>query len=497
MENIYSPSTSSDFMPNQKLIGIHLGTSSVVVTVYDQDGTVLNHGESLVNEQTSVAWERAFYEATPNLPDDAICSIAGTSGTVLLVDKYGEPIFPPQMYYESATEEANQLSEYTVDEDTINMDIITSPTAPLAKILQIREQHPNQFQQVEWIVSPTTWLLYRLCYGSSEPWQDVETDWTNAMKFGADITASVPTWFESLFNSIDLSTSLFPEIRPPGSYIGVADGEIAKRTGFDGTKLFQGITDGSAFVLANDCLRSGDFSLTFGATSVIKYVSDSIMPHNALYYHRHPIKGYLPGASFESGNILQWFFDTVLDCSNERGIELAKSTPMGEEYTVFPPGNRGPFFDPSIGSSILGLQYDTELSVEEVHGRLARGLVTGIILAEWSYISLIEEHFETNIDVVRVMNEGAPTQEDNYSWWNELRATIWDRPVIEMDTHTTVGPVIPAALIGGVYHSVNDATDSLLQQHSRVTPDPSATVSYESKKQSYLDQWRKIAQLSK
>jgi sugar (pentulose or hexulose) kinase len=130
-------------MTEQKLIGVHLGTSNVAVTVYNQDGTVLNHGESSIEKQTTVAWERAFYEATPSLPDDAICSVAGTSGTILLVDKYGEPVFSPQMYYESAPEEADQLTESNVEEQSINMDIITSPTAPLAKILRIREQHPS------------------------------------------------------------------------------------------------------------------------------------------------------------------------------------------------------------------------------------------------------------------------------------------------------------------------------------------------------------------
>jgi xylulokinase len=483
-------------MTDQTLVGIHLGTSAVRVGVYDLDGELLDSGKALINEQTSVAWERAVRKAAPELPESGICSIASTSGTALLVDEYGEPVFPPQMYYESAPGRSEQLQQFEFDNYPVNWDVVLSSASPLSKVLLLRETHPKRFEDVQWILSPTTWLLYRLQYGNSTRWDDVETDWTNAMKFGADITAPVPEWFDSLFDATGLSRSLFPTIRPPGTYAGVAESEFADRTGFDGIKLFQGITDGSAFVLANGCIETGDFSLTFGATSVVKFVSEEITPHDALYYHRHPIEGYLPGASFESGNAMRWFFDRVINCTEQRGLELANKIAPGEEYEMFPAGNRGPFSNPTVGSSILGLEYDTELLTEDVHGRLARGLTTAIVLAESTYISLIEDHFETSIDRVQIMNNGAPTHQEDYAWWNTLRSSIWDRPVVEMEPRTTVGPLIPATLITGIYNGADEAVDSLLRQRSSVTPDSELAAEYEEKKESYLDQWQTITQLT-
>lgn len=483
-------------MAAENLVGVHLGTSSARVAVYDLDGELLDSGEATINEQTSVAWERALRKAAPTLPDSGICSVTSTSGTALLVDKYGEPVFPPQMYYESAPEQAERFRQFETDDHPVNWDVVLSSTSPLAKVLRLRENSPERFEDVDWILSPTTWLLYRLRYGNSTRWDDIETDWTDAMKFGADITTPVPEWFDSLFDSIGLSRSLFPSIRPPGTYVGVAESELASRTGFDGIKLFQGITDGSAFVLANGCLEPGDFSLTFGATSVIKFVSEEITPHDALYYHRHPIDGYLPGASFESGNALRWFFDRVIDCTEERGLELANTVPPGEEYEMFPPGNRGPFFDPDVGSSILNLEYDTALSTDDVHGRLARGLTTAIVLAESTYISLIEDHFQTPIDRVQIMNDGAPTHEEDYKWWNKLRSSVWNRPVVEMEPRTTVGPIIPATLITGMYSGVDEAVESLLRQRSSVTPDHDLAAEYEHRRESYLDQWQALTQLT-
>lgn len=482
-------------MNEPHLVGIYLSPSTIHVTAYSLDGELLSSGEASIRDQTTVAWERALREATPSVSGNGICSVASTSGTALLVDKYGEPVFPPQMYYEAAPEYAEQLQELVEEDSPPGKDIALSPTAPLAKILRLRDNHPDRFSKVEWVLSPTTWLLYRLLYGTSTRWHDIETDWTNALKFGADMRTSIPEWFDSLYESVGLSPSLLPTIRPPGSFVGTADSELAERTNLQNLRLFQGVTDGNAFVLANGCFEPGDFSVTFGGASVVKYVSESINQHDALYYHRHPLKGYLPGAAFDSGEALRWFCDRVLDTTPKRGLELASAVPTGEEYELFLEGNRGPFFDQNIGGSLLGLEYDRSLSTEDVHGRLARGLTTGIVLTEWMYISLIEEHFGTTIESVRVLNDDAPTTEESYDWWNTQRSSIWDLPIVEMEPRTIAGLLIPAALISSKYKSPTEAKERLLRRQSVIEPEPDITEQYTQRREGYADRWRELATL--
>ena len=478
-------------MDDLHLVGVLLSTNKVRVSVYDIEGVLLRSGVAEISEQTTSEWERALREATPGLADTAICSVAGTSGTVVLANRYGEPVFPPQMYYESSPEWARELQSTVGEDGDQQWDIALSPTAPLPKIAELKEEHPTRFENVEWILSPATWLLYRLCHGYSEPWRDIETDWTNALKFGADIRPSMPRWYDELFNCIDISKSLLPTIRPPGSFVSVGSGELASRSGFEGLRLFQGMTDGEAYVLANDCIEPGDFSVTFGETSVVKYVSESIKPNESLYYHRHPVEGYLPGASFDSGNVLQWFSEHVLNRDVERSLEIASSVRPGEEAHVYLPGNRGPFHDPDFGLSIFGLDYDMSLSEEEIQGRLAGGIATGIILAEGGYLSLVEDHFGTEIDDVRVMNTGGSSL-DNYEW-NRMRSSIWNRQVTEMEARTTAGLLIPAALITSVYDDINEATVALLREQARVDPDPEVHSEFEHMEEGFFDQWKRIA----
>lgn len=481
-------------MTATRLIGIHLGTSGVRVATYALDGTLVSSGEASIEQQTIAAWKQALREATPRLPERGICSVVSTSGTAVLVDRMGEPVFRPQMYYQSAPKRADRLGG-TAATGRLSENIALSPTSPLPKVLRLREEHPNRFEEVEWVLSPATWLLYELRYDSSTRWRTVETDWTNALKFGADVTTPLPEWFEPLFEEVDLPRSLFPPIRPPGSFIGVAGSELADRAGFSGLKLYQGMTDGSASALASGVLKPGDFGVIWGAASLIKYVSETIEPHEALYYHRHPIEGYLPGAAFDSGNMLRWICDRLLDCSVSRGLKLAQKTPPGEEYRMFLQGNRSPFFDPTAGGSVLGLRHDVELSAEEVHGRLARGVATGIALAEYIHLPIIESLFDTTIDEVRLMYDDVSSPADPSGWMSEFRASVWQRPVIQMEPRTTAGLLIPATLITSEYESIEEASDSLLQPRTTLDPDPDISEAYDEQRRSYFRRWRALSDL--
>jgi len=484
-------------MTDPQLIGIHFGPAEVRVAVYARDGTLVDVGGTEVGDQTAVAWERALREATPAIPEEGICSVASTSGTMVVVDETGEPVFPPQMYYTSAPECAARLRDRKVAAGLEGRDIALSATAPLPKLLRLREEHPDRFADAEWVLSPTTWLLYRLRYGRSTQWRNVETDWTNALKFGADITPAVPEWHDPLLDAVGVSRDLFPTIRPPGTFIGTAAGELAERTGLAGVKLYQGVTDGSASALATDCLEPGDFSITVGATSLVKYVSESITAHDAIYYHRHPLEGYLPGASFDSGAVFNWFCDRLLGCTRERGLELARETPPGEEYEVFLQGSRSPFFDPDVGTSVLGIAHDTHLSAEEVTGRFARGVATGVALAEHTYIRIVEEMFDTSIDTVRMMSEVSAKSEDPFDWWYDLRSSVWQRPVVRMQSRTTAGLLIPPALITTVYDDPTEASQALLGVERTIDPDPDIGERYADQRESYFDRWRSITDLSR
>ena len=479
-----------------QLVGIDLGTSGVRITAYGLDGEVLLGGEATIDAQTVDRWEAALYDTALYLPRGRVlCTVDSTSGTAVLVDDTGEPVFRPQMYYESAPEHGHEIAALDATADLAKKGVPFSATSPLAKVLRLREAYPERFEAVEWILSPATWLLYRLLYGTEERWREVETDWTNALKFGADVTVASPEWYEPLFDALSLSPDLFPSIVAPGTPIGVATSDLAAEIGLAGAELYQGMTDGNASAISAGCLGAGDYSIACESTSVVKYVSESITPHEALYYHRHPIEGYVASAAFETGVLFEWVCDRFFGFDERRGLEAARRVPAGAEYDVYVQGNRSPFFESGMANSIFGLWPDQELDREAVRGRLLRGVVTGITLAEYSYLPLVAEHFESGIERVSLLSRGVPGGDDPFSWWNGLRASIWDRPVTRMEPRTTAGSLLPATLAASIFDDVETASARLLRSSGVVTPDESVSDAYAEHRRDHADRWADLRDL--
>lgn len=63
--------------------------------------------------------------------------------------------------------------------------------------------------------------------------------------------------------------------------------------------------------------------------------------------------GYVLGASFDSGSVLRWYFNHVLDVPHTHGFELALYIEPGQEYEVFLQGPGSPCSIPTSGRRSL------------------------------------------------------------------------------------------------------------------------------------------------
>jgi len=478
-----------------KLIGLDLGTTGVRYECYDLDGRILASGRSSIREQTVTKWIGSLKSAIPKkkgfeTSEELILSAQSTSGTVLLVDEYGNEISRPFMYHERAVEEFRKIEALKSLGDLSNRGVSISSTSPLPKILSIRNKYPRDFEKVRWILSPTTWLLYKLTCPEGEKWENISTDWTNALKFGVDLTQEYPVWFKPLFDDVDISIDLLPRIVPCGEKLGTAGSELAEKLGLRNAGIFHGMTDGNAAALAVGCIGEGDFGFSCGTTTAVKYVCNEMKPHRAIYYHKHPFRGLLAGAAPVTAGALDWFAEKIMGIEVGRAFELAAKIEPEEEYLYFPQGDRSPFDDSELGASFLKIWPD-EASKDMARGRLFRSMVLGLTFFEYYYITLFEGLFEARVEEAKITGGGTRSP-----WWNRLRASIYDLPVKVMEERPGIGALIPAALRLRLFTSPEEARDSLLRVTDIYEPDRDLGLKYKRLRDTFLKRWEIVREAS-
>ncbi len=277
-----------------------------------------------------------------------------------------------------------------------------------------------------------------------------------------------------------------PTLVPCGSPVGLARSRLAKKLGLGKARLYHGMTDGNASALALGCLRTGDVGVGCGTTTFMKFVCETPKPHPAIYYHRHPLYGFLGTAAGPvTGKMLEWLSEKVLGIALETAFSLAERIEPGKEAYYFPPGDRSPFYDPEMGAALIGL-WPEDLSKSEVRGEIFRSMLLGTSFLECYYIKLYEGLFKT-VEEVKVIGGGTRSH-----FWNKMRASVYEKTVKVMEERTTICALMPVALKLRLFKDVGEAADKLLRVTGVVKPDPELTSKYRDWRDDFVARWRKL-----
>jgi len=491
------PQPPGTVLAREILIGIDLGSSGVRIEVYDINGDLLAEGREAIARQDIDEWLAAIARAMPKFVIDCRdCRkhvvVDSTSGTFIATDAHGRPLLKPVMYYEKAVDVWEKAKDLPSIRSIAERGVHIDASSPLVKLADIKEKRPDVYRRIKWVMPASTWISYRLCYSEREVWRDISTDYTNALKFGLDITSSPPQWYKPLFEELGIDIDIMPKIAGCGEYMCTARSDYASILGLEGAEVYHGMTDGNAAALAGGALKIGDVNIYTGSTTVPKFVTDKLIPHPALYYHIHPVKGYLAGsATGFTGYILSWFAEKVFGLNINEAFNYISMVEPGSEYIFFPPGDRGPLYDTALNPAIVDIRvYDD--ARERIVGRFLRSIVLGITLLEYTYIKLFEELFNTRIDTVRLTGGGSKSK-----IWNVIRASIYEKKVEVFGDRVAVGAIIPVLIKNKMYTDVVEIEKRFLKPLDVVEPDENLVRIYRSRriKEKYLEKWRKLQEL--
>jgi sugar (pentulose or hexulose) kinase len=424
-------------------VGIDVGTQSAKVMVVSGDGELVGSGaralrsmrDGVRHEQDPAAWwaavAAASREALRGVAPECVRGIAtcATSGTILLVDRDGEPLTPGLMYDDGrAAEQAARVDEAGL------LAARVSPSWALPKLLWMLDAWPEVAREGRGAggaggaddtggaghargargarLAHQADVITRRLVGDAVP-----SDSSHALKTGFDQAREA--WPRDALERLGVPAALLPEVVRPGSRLGPVCARAAAETGLpEGTPVLAGMTDGCAAQFAAGALREGDWNSVLGTTLVLKGYSARLVedPGGVLYSHRAPDGGWLPGGASSSGaGVLgQRFAGRDLDDLGRRAEAYERTDVLA--YPLVSRGERFPFAAAGADPFVLGEPAD--------EAELFAALLQGVAFVErlcFDYVDLLGAPADGEL----TLTGGATASR----YWCQLRADVLGRPV--------------------------------------------------------------------
>jgi D-ribulokinase len=325
-----------------RVIGIDVGTSGVrAAALADSGATVGSAAVAMAafgEAPAPATWWNCVRAVISDLASS--CDLAhvrglavdGTSGTMLAVDRFAEPVGPARMYDEPCNDETliRAIAEHAPAESAAR-----GATSALARALmtQNRPGVRHVLHQADWISGKLSGRFDR-------------SDWNNALKTGYDpVALRWPEWIER--TGADLGK--FPVVLEPGSPIGQVSPEAVGLGIPESAMVYAGTTDGCASFLATGASEAGDGVTALGSTLVVKLLCDHpiFAPEFGIYSHRIGSAWLAGGASNTGGRVIEQFFPRERLAELSRGLNPEKPTGLNY-YPLTKPGERFPINDPKL-----------------------------------------------------------------------------------------------------------------------------------------------------
>ncbi len=448
-------------------LGIDVGTQSAKVIAASKSGEVLAYSMHPLTsrragrrheQDAGQCWSavlQACAHTTAQVRPHRICGVAvdGTSGTILLADKAGQPLTPAVMYDdERARDEARQVNAVSA---ALGDGFSAQATWALPKLLWFAREYHELIPSAR-LIHQADFINWRLAG------QQLPSDWSNALKTGYDLENE--SWRHRLFEQIGIPEQILPTVVRPGTQIGTVCDQAAAVTGIPtGTPILAGMTDGCAAQIAAGALDVGDWNSVLGTTLVLKGVTQKPLHDSTgvVYSHRSPDGYWLPGGACNAGAaVLSKYF-------HKRDLDALTMQAAGRESAnviVFPVvgcGERFPFHAPEAESFVLGNPAD------EVD--LFAGVLHGVAFMErlcFDYLHLLDAPLSGKV----IFTGGAVRNRH----WCQVRADVLGRTVhIPENTEPAFGMAI---LASAGRECLTDAAKRMVRTAEVFEPRPERTV---------------------
>lgn len=480
------------------LLGIDIGTSGTKTVLFDTAGTPLaSHTAEYPlyqpqngwAEQEPLDWWNATVEgiravlAKSGCKPEEVASI-GLSGQMhglVMLDGDNRVLRRSIIWCDQRTAAECEEIEAKVGKARL-VEITANPALTgftASKILWVRNHEPEIYEKCRHILLPKDYIRFMLTGEYATEVSDA-----SGMQL-LDIPGRC--WSDEVLEKLGIDRALLGKVYESPEITGRVTSATAKETGLAaGTPVVGGAGDNAAAAVGTGVVVNGRAFTTIGTSGVVFAHSDQVAIDPAGRVHTFccavPGAWHVMGVTQGAGLSLKWFRDQFCDAEMRTAAgmgvdpyylmdqEAAKS-PIGSNRLLYLPylmGERTPHLDPNARGVFFGL------SAMHEKRDLLRAVMEGVSYSLKDCLSVFAE-MGLRVDDMAACGGGGSSK-----LWRQMLADIYNCEISTIASKE--GPALGVAILAGVgaglYSSVPEACDAIIQKGGSQQPVPENVAAY-------------------
>lgn len=482
------------------VIGCDVGSQGTNVALYAVDGRLVASSYQPYDlsfpfpgaaEQDATLWPEAIVAgvrdvlaAVPEGPSAVEgISFGSQLDGMVVCGSDGQPLRPAMIWMDRRAEaQAARVAEEIDPADFYRLvGTNLDSSHAVFKALWVREEEPDLWSQVAFLMSPGTFVLREIA-------GVLAVDYSNASSL-ALLDPRTRRWSKEVLDAVEIPERLLPEVTAATEPIATITPGFAEATGLDpSTVVAVGCGDEMAATLGAGVFEPGEVCDVVGTAEPVCAASAEPRADPSMlvecHPHADPDAWLLENPGFVSGGNLRWWRDhfAPLERSAEARGEGDAYDFLTREAADLPPGSDGLIFLPCMQGAMApewngaarGVFYGLTLA----HGRahMTRALLEG---SAYALRDILEAMRGAGLDVRRITMVGGGAKG---ALWRQIKADVTGLPVrIPTSVETTAtGAAILAAVASGLFPTVAAAAKALVSYEPDETlPDPERSAAYD------------------
>lgn len=484
------------------LVGLDIGTTALKAALFDKKGTLLavstqeydliTPSTNYVEETPEVYWN-AFLDGFRDLKkqypvqktDRLALAMSAQGETLFFLDKEGNSLRNAIVWMDNRAEEEAKELERRFGNDTcyqVTGQVGFEPCWPASKILWVKKHEPQIFEKTDRFLLIEDYFIYRLTGKfATEPSLVCSSTYWDIIR---------RSYWQEMLDYLGIREEQLAPVVESGTVIGKILPEVAEElgTGEDVT-ICTGALDQAAGAIGAGNIREGMFSETIGAAlAVCVPVSRPVFdPAGKMPLFCFPLEGMYMLHTFTNGGMTQrWFRDKFcnvemmaeeLGCGNAYDMisRQVEQVPAGCDGLVMLPHLSGSM-PPDSNAKAKGVYFGFTLQHTKAHFMRAIYESLGYILKR-----NIDSLADMGIHVKEIRSLGGGSKS---RIWNQIKADINQVTLetVKSVEAASLGAAILAGKATGVFDSIENAVESMVEVKERTLP---RTEDYETYEQGY------------